>query len=174
MIGETLAIYQKEEKQFLFIVGHMALAYLLGKGSSKALRTNLCIPILLLLSILPDIDIILDFLTGAEIHRGPTHSILVAAIAFSPIFIIYRKKAIPYFLALISHPLIGDFFIGGGQLQLFWPLSTNEFGLHTIGPYYIGIFSPVNIAIELTLFIIATLIFYKTGDWKVMLHSKNK
>ena len=174
MIGETLAIYQKEEKQFLFIVGHMALAYLLGKGSSKALRTNLCIPILLLLSILPDIDIILDFLTGAEIHRGPTHSILVAAIAFSLIFIIYRKKAIPYFLALISHPLIGDFFIGGGQLQLFWPLSTNEFGLHTIGPYYIGIFSPVNIAIELTLFIIATLIFYKTGDWKVMLHSKNK
>jgi membrane-bound metal-dependent hydrolase YbcI (DUF457 family) len=150
----------------------MALAYLLGKGSSKAPRIKLNIPILLVLSILPDTDIILDFLTGAKIHRGPTHSIVVAAIAFSPIFIIYRKKAIPYFLALISHPLIGDFFIGGGQLQLFWLLSTNEFGLHSIGSYYISIFGPVDIAIEVILFTVATLIFYKTGDWKDILNYK--
>jgi membrane-bound metal-dependent hydrolase YbcI (DUF457 family) len=104
----------------------MAIAYLLGKGSSKALRTKLNIPILLVLSILPDVDIIYDFINGTEIHRGPTHSIVVAALAFIPIFIIYRKKAIPYFLALISHPLLGDFFIGG-KLQLFWPLSTNQY-----------------------------------------------
>jgi membrane-bound metal-dependent hydrolase YbcI (DUF457 family) len=149
----------------LFAVGHMAIAYLLGKGSAKALRTKLNIPILLVLSILPDIDIIYDFLTGSEIHRGPTHSIVVAALAFIPIFIIYRKTAIPYFLALISHPLMGDFFIGG-RLQLFWPLSPNEFGLHELGSYYIGIFSPINIALELTLFTFATLILYKSGDWK--------
>lgn len=154
----------------MFAVGHMAIAYLLGKGSSKALRVKLNIPLLLVLSILPDIDIIYDFLTGAEIHRGPTHSIIIATIAFIPIFIICRKKAIPYFLALISHPLIGDFLIGG-QLQLFSPLSTNAFGLHELGSYYIGIFSPVNIALELTLFSIATLILYKTGDWKVFLTS---
>ena len=149
----------------MFAVGHMAIAYLLGKSSSKALRSKINIPVLLVLSILPDIDIIYDFLTGSEIHRGPTHSIVVAALAFITIFFIYRKKAIPYFLALISHPLIGDFFIGG-RLQLFWPLSTNEFGLHELGSYYIGIFSPVNIALELTLFTIATLLLYKTGDWK--------
>jgi membrane-bound metal-dependent hydrolase YbcI (DUF457 family) len=154
----------------LFAVGHMALAYLLGKGTSKALRVKLNIPILLVLSILPDIDIIYDFLTGAEIHRGPTHSIVVAAIAFIPLFIFYRKKAIPYFLALISHPLIGDFFIGG-QLQLFWPLSTKQFGLHELGSYYINIFSPVNIALELILFITATLVLFKTGDWKLILTS---
>jgi membrane-bound metal-dependent hydrolase YbcI (DUF457 family) len=148
----------------------MAIAYLLGKGSSKSLRVKLNIPILLVLSILPDIDIIYDFLTGSEIHRGPTHSIVVATLAFIPIFIIYRKKAIPYFLALISHPLIGDFFIGG-KLQLFWPLSTNEYGLHELGSYYIGIFSPVNIALELTLFVIATLVLYKSGDWKVFFTS---
>jgi membrane-bound metal-dependent hydrolase YbcI (DUF457 family) len=154
----------------LFAVGHMAIGYLLGKGSSKALRTKLNIPILLVLSILPDVDIIYDFFMGTEIHRGPTHSIVVAALAFIPIFIIYRKKAIPYFLALISHPLIGDFFIGG-KLQLFWPLSTNQYGLHELGSYYIGIFSPVNIALEMTLFIIATLILYKSGDWKVFFTS---
>ena len=113
----------------MFAVGHMSIAYLLGKGSSKALRTKLNIPILLVLSILPDIDIIYDYLTGNEIHRGPTHSIVVALLAFIPVFIIYRKKAIPYFLALISHPLIGDFLIGG-KLELFWPISTQQFGLH--------------------------------------------
>jgi membrane-bound metal-dependent hydrolase YbcI (DUF457 family) len=143
----------------------MAIAYLLGKGSSKALRTKLNIPILLVLSILPDIDIIYDFFTGSEIHRGPTHSIVVAALAFIPIFIIYRKKAIPYFLALISHPLIGDFFIGG-KLQLFWPLSSHEYGFQNI-----GIFSPVNIALELTLFAIATIILYKSGDWRTFFTS---
>jgi membrane-bound metal-dependent hydrolase YbcI (DUF457 family) len=150
----------------LFAVGHMAIAYLLGKGSSKSLRVKLNISVILVLSILPDVDIIYDFLTGSEIHRGPTHSIVVTALAFVPFFIIYRKKAIPYFLALISHPLIGDFFIGG-KLQLFWPFSTTEYGLHESGSFYIGIFSSVNIALELTLFAIATIILYRTSDWKV-------
>ena len=154
----------------MYAVGHMAIAYLLGKGSSKALRTKLNIPILLVLSILPDIDIIYDFLTGSELHRGPTHSIVVATLAFIPIFILYRKKAIPYFLALISHPLIGDFFIGG-KLQLFWPFSNAQFGLHELGSYYIAITSPVNIALELSLFVIATLVLYKSGDWKVFFKS---
>jgi membrane-bound metal-dependent hydrolase YbcI (DUF457 family) len=154
----------------LFAVGHMAIAYLLGKGSSKGLRVKINIPILLVLSILPDIDIIFDFLTGSQIHRGPTHSIIVAALVFIPIFIIFHKKAIPYFLALISHPLIGDF-LTGGRLQLFWPLSTNEYGLHELGGPYIDIFSPVNIALEVSLFIVATLVLYKTGDWKVFFNS---
>lgn len=154
----------------MFAVGHMAIAYLLGKGSSKPLRVKFNIPILLVLSILPDVDIIFDYLTNSQIHRGPTHSIVVATLAFIPFFIIYRKRAIPYFLALISHPLIGDFFIGG-RLQLFWPLSTNEYGLHELGSYYIGIFNPVNIALELTLFVIATFVLFKSGDWKIFLKS---
>ena len=148
----------------------MALAYLLGKGSSKSLRIKLNIPVLLVLSILPDIDIIYDFLTGAEIHRGPTHSIVTATLAFIPIFIVYRKKAIPYFLALISHPLIGDFFIGG-QLQLFWPFSSTRYGLHELGSTYIRISDPTNIILEISLFIISTLILWKSGDWKVFIKS---
>jgi membrane-bound metal-dependent hydrolase YbcI (DUF457 family) len=144
----------------------MALAYLLGRGSSKALHTKVNIPLLMVLAILPDIDIIFDFLTGAEIHRGPTHSIIAAALIFIPIFIIYRKKAVPYFLALISHALIGDF-ITGGQLQLLWPFSSAQFGLHEAGFPYIGIYSPINITLELTLFLIATFVLYRTGDWKV-------
>ena len=156
----------------MFAVGHMAIAYLLGKGSAKSLHINFNIPLLLVLSILPDIDIIYDFLTGAQIHRGPTHSVVVALIAFIPVFIIYRKKAIPYFLALISHSLIADFFIGG-QLQLLWPFSSTEFGWHeTLGGYYISIFYDVNLAAELILFAIAMAVLYKSGDWKVFLSNQ--
>jgi membrane-bound metal-dependent hydrolase YbcI (DUF457 family) len=149
----------------------MAIAYLLGKGTAKSLRIDLNIPILLVLSILPDIDIVFDFLTGAEIHRGPTHSIVIAAIVFIPVFLMYRKTAIPYFLALISHPFIGDF-LTGGRVQLFWPLSNSQYGLHELGGPYIDIFSPVNIALELTLFVVATLILFRSGDWKAFFSSK--
>jgi membrane-bound metal-dependent hydrolase YbcI (DUF457 family) len=144
----------------------MSLAYLLGKGSSKALHTKINIPILLVLSILPDIDIFFDFVTGAQIHRGPTHSIIVAILVFIPIIIYFGKKAIPYLLALISHPLIGDF-IAGGQLQLFWPLTNTEYGLHELGSFYIEIWDPINIVLEMLLFVFAMLVLYKSGDWKV-------
>lgn len=149
----------------MFAVGHMSLAYLLGKGSGKVIGVKPNVALLMVVSILPDIDIVFDFLTGSQIHRGPTHSIVVAALAFIPLFLIYRKKAIPYFLALISHPLIGDFFIGG-HLQLFWPLSSSEFGLHELGSLSIDIFNPTNITLELTLFVFALLVLYKSKDWK--------
>ena len=154
-----------EKKTALFAVGHMSLAYLLGKGSGKALRVKPNVALLMVISILPDIDIVFDFLTGSQIHRGPTHSIVVATLAFIPLFIIYQKKAIPYLLALISHPLIGDFFIGG-HLQLLWPLSRTEFGLHELGSLSIDIFNPINITLELILFVFAMFVLYKSKDWK--------
>jgi membrane-bound metal-dependent hydrolase YbcI (DUF457 family) len=149
----------------LFAVGHMSIAYLLGKGSGKALHLKPNVALLMVLSILPDIDIAFDFLTGAQVHRGPTHSIVVAFLAFIPIFIYYRKRAIPYFLALISHPLIGDFFIGG-NLQLLWPISSRSFGLPELTSVYIDIFSTINVALELALFAFAMLVLYKSKDWK--------
>jgi membrane-bound metal-dependent hydrolase YbcI (DUF457 family) len=151
----------------LFAVGHMAIAYLLGKGSSVALHVKLNIPAVLVLSILPDIDIIYDFLTGSAIHRGPTHSIVVAALVFIPIFIIFGKKAIPYFLALISHSLIGDFWVGA---RLFWLFQQTVWVPRDWGPF-INIFGIANMVIEITLFVVATLVLYKTGDWKVFFSS---
>jgi membrane-bound metal-dependent hydrolase YbcI (DUF457 family) len=141
----------------------MGIAYLLAKASGKLLKVNFNIPLVLVLSILPDSDIIFQFLFGSNIHRGPTHSIIVAILVFIPVFIIYRKKATPYFAALASHSLIGDFFIGG-QIQLFWSLSTREFGLPELGFPYISIESPINIVLESTIFIIATVVMFKTRD----------
>jgi len=136
----------------------MALAYLLGKASAKFLKVSINIPLILVLSIIPDIDILLGFLLKSEIHRGPTHSIITAILVFIPFFMLYRQKAVPYFAALISHSLIADFLIGG-QLQLLWPLSTPEFGFP-----YIKIDNPVNIALEFTLFVIAVIVMLKTRD----------
>jgi hypothetical protein len=141
----------------------MALGYLIGKASAKLLKVNISIPLILVLSVLPDIDIILNFLFNIEIHRGPTHSIISAILVFIPFLILYRQKAVPYFAALISHSLIADFIIGG-QLQLLWPLSTREFGLYQFGFPYIAIDNPVNIAFEFSLFIIAVFVMWKTRD----------
>ena len=148
----------------------MSIAYLLGKGSGKALRVNPNVPLLMVLSILPDVDIIFDLLVNTEIHRGPTHSIFFAILLFIPIFLMYRKRAVPYFLALISHSLLGDFFIGG-QLQLFWPFSSDSYGVQQIGSYYLSIDSSVNIVLEVTLFVAAMLTLYKTRDWKIFFRS---
>ena len=147
----------------MFAVGHVALAYLLGKGSARLLKVDFNIPLILTLSIIPDIDILFEFLLGSPIHRGPTHSIIMAILVFIPFFLLYRQKATPYFAALASHSLIGDFLIGG-QIQLLWPLSTNEYGLHELGFPYINIYDPVNIALEFTLFVIAIIVMFKTRD----------
>lgn len=141
----------------------MALAYLLGKASAKLLKVSLNIPLILVLSVIPDIDILFDFFLKSEIHRGPTHSIIAAILVFIPFFVLYRQKATPYFAALASHSLIGDFLIGG-QVQLLWPLSTNEFGLHELGFPYINIYNPINIALEFTLFAVALIVMLKTHD----------
>ena len=141
----------------------MALAYLLGKASAKLLKVNLNIPLILVISVIPDIDILFNFLLKSDIHRGPTHSIITAILVFIPFFVLYRQKAIPYFAALASHSLIGDFLIGG-QLQLLWPLSTNEYGPCAFGFPYINIYNPINIALEFTLFAIALIVMLKTRD----------
>jgi len=141
----------------------MAIAYILGKGTSKALHTKVNVPLLLVLSIIPDMDIIFDYFTGAQTHRGPTHSLVVAVVIFTPLFIHYGKQAIPYLLALISHFMIADFFIGG-QLQLFWPLTTQQFGFYELGFCYINIWSSINILTEIMLFAVVMALLYKTGD----------
>lgn len=101
----------------MLLLGHIALGYITGKIVSKATDQSINIPVIWILSLLPDID---SLIPGLQ-HRGPTHSIIVALIIFTPIFIIASRKAAPYFAALASHSLIGDYLTG--KTQLFWPLS---------------------------------------------------
>jgi membrane-bound metal-dependent hydrolase YbcI (DUF457 family) len=138
----------------LFAVGHLALGYLLGRGSAKLLAKKVSVPLILALSIIPDTDIL--FRQFIE-HRGPTHSIVVLFIVFLPIFAIYRKEAIPYFLAVVSHPLIGDFLVGG-SIKLLWPLSMQYFGLG------VPMAGPIDIVLEWSTFLVSIVVMLKIND----------
>ena len=138
----------------------MALGYLIGKASAKPLKLKPNIPALMVLAILPDIDILI----GQNFHRGPTHSIITAALIFIPFFIFYRQKALPYFLALISHSLIADLLIGG-NLQLLWPLRSTPVYMPPPFPHIL-IDSTLNVAAETTLFVTALALLAVTRDYK--------
>lgn len=134
-------------------MGHFALGYIISKATVKISEMKLNIPLVITLSVIPDTDILIPFLE----HRGPAHSIITLFMVFIPIFAIYRKKAIPYFLALIQHPLIGDY-ITGGRIQLLWPLTTQYYGME------ICIKSQTNITLEWIVFLTSIIIMLKAKD----------
>ena len=137
----------------MYAVGHFALGYLTGKLTAKSLDVNINLPLLLLASVFPDIDLLIPGLQ----HRGPLHSVILFCLIFLPIFAIYKKRAVPYFIAIIQHIIIGDYLIGG-EMQLLWPLTTNTYG------FYICMTSLINIALEWSLFLISITIMTKTKD----------
>jgi membrane-bound metal-dependent hydrolase YbcI (DUF457 family) len=155
----------------LFLLGHLALGYLLGKFTAKKLKEFVILPILFVLSVAPDID----FFIGLP-HHGPTHSIVVIFLIFLPFFLKYRKKALPYFIALAQH-LLGDLFEIGG-LMLFWPISSvwfvqaNEFGRRIFTFFGYPLYSDYirfDILLELICFLVA-LVFLLRGDLRTLLN----
>ena len=148
----------------MYAVGHLALGYLSGKAASKILKVELNLPLTFLVSVLPDIDLLIPGLQ----HRGPLHSVILFCLIFLPIFAIYKKRAAPYFIAVIQHIIIGDYLIGG-DLQLIWPLTTNTYGFH------ICMTSLINVALEWSLFLISMTIMIKTKDIFLLFkhHSSN-
>jgi hypothetical protein len=137
----------------MYAVGHFALGYLTGKLTAESLDVNVNLPLLFLASVFPDIDILIPGL----VHRGPLHSVVFFCLLFLPIFAIYKKRAVPYFVALIQHIIIGDYLIGG-DLQLLWPLTLNTYGL------YIEMGSLIHVALEWGLFIISMAFMIKMKD----------
>jgi len=106
----------------MYAVGHLAIGYITGKTTEKLMNIEVNLPLLLLVSIVSDIDLLIP---GLE-HRGPTHSLIILTLLFLPLFRVYGKKAAPYFVALAQHSLIGDYVTGG--VQLLWPLTTHIYG----------------------------------------------
>jgi len=147
------------EEQITYAVGHLALGYLSGKLTSKILSVNVNIPLLFLVSVMPDIDLLIPSLE----HRGPIHSIIIYCLLFLPVFMLYGKRATPYFVALTQHILIGDYLTGG--TQLLWPITINWYGLG------MEITSFANIFMEWVLFLTSMTIMFKTKDlWLLFQH----
>jgi membrane-bound metal-dependent hydrolase YbcI (DUF457 family) len=147
----------------MFAVGHVALGYLTGKAASKLLNVKINIPLLFLVSLLPDID----FLLGLE-HRGPTHSIIVQTIVFIPVLLAYKKQAVPVFASLIQHSLLGDLLAGSGGVQLFWPITSQGYGTQ------ICIADILSISLEWSAFLIFLATLWITKDIKRLFqHNKS-
>lgn len=138
----------------MFAVGHLALGYMSSKASSKISKTDINLPLIFTLSILPDIDLI--FLNSQ--HRGPTHSVVIITLLSLPFFIFYKKKLIPYFVAIIQHSLIGDLI--AGTTQLFWPLSTEWYGID------LNMESPIEIVFEWAFFLLFLILIFELRDFK--------
>lgn len=122
-------------------LGHFALGYFAAVLSSRITREEFFLPLVLMLSILPDVDV---FILGLE-HRGPSHSLVLALALFLPFFIMHGR-GFPYFAALASHSLIGDYLTNRG-CQMFWPLSSEWF-VSSVA-FNTG---PITMGLELSLF----------------------
>ena len=104
----------------MYPFGHFALGYFIAIYLNRYIKEDTFLPLVLLASILPDIDI---FFSQYIVHRGPTHSIITMSLLFIPFYIIYRK-GFTLLAAVYSHSLIGDYITARG-IQLFWPLTDN-------------------------------------------------
>ncbi len=121
----------------MLLLGHMCWAYIVGRSCASALKVNVNPYMILALGALPDIDLLLGSL--GIVHRGLTHSLLFWSIVFIPVFVRYRKRAIPYFIALTQHIFIGDLVVN--RTTIFWPFGP-EVGLN------FRLFSIENIVLE--------------------------
>jgi membrane-bound metal-dependent hydrolase YbcI (DUF457 family) len=110
----------------MYAAGHLALGYLVGMATSQLLKRRVYIPLLFLVAVLPDIDYLLPDIG----RRSITHSLIVQGVIALPLLVRYRRRALPYLLAVWSHSLIDLANVAG--VQLFWPLSTYN---HPIIPY---------------------------------------
>jgi membrane-bound metal-dependent hydrolase YbcI (DUF457 family) len=123
------------------VIGHSlvgAICARLHRGLDEAAHPRWLIAATVLLSVLPDVDVVLYILfrpEGMAPHRGFTHSItfvaaaaLIGGIATAKFFATSRGKLFAVFFAAgISH-LVLDAAMGlGAPIAFFWPLSSHAF-----------------------------------------------
>lgn len=140
----------------------MALGYLTGKASSKVLGTGINIPLALILSVLPDIDLFLEPLLR---HGGPTHSLVILGILFLPVILIWKKACIPYVAATASHSLIGDYLtrsVNTRGVQLLFPITSRWYSAGLDEAELLYVYS------EIVLFILFLSLLLLTRDAKFM------
>lgn len=140
----------------------------MGKASSKMFKVDVNIPSLFVASIIPDIDLLIPWIE----HRGPLHSIILLFLASIPLIMVWKRKAIPYIAALISHPLLGDYLTSTCRdqgIQLLFPLSESWFyaGLQALNTTFVFL--------EVALFGLMLLLLVKTKDIEFFIqpHSSN-
>lgn len=145
----------------MLAIGHFALGYLTGKAASKLAKVKINLPLLLAISVIPDVDLLIGFMD----HRGLTHSIIVVGAFAAVFFAKYKKAILPYLAALLSHIFLGDLISGG--IEFLWPLYKTRIG------FGLDVRSlPVSL-IELSLFFVSIVLMYKQGDLQTLFKPNN-
>jgi membrane-bound metal-dependent hydrolase YbcI (DUF457 family) len=116
--------------EIMLFVGHISLAFLIVYFVStriQGIQRTVSIALVMVLSILPDIDIIFR-LAGIELgHRTITHStiiwLVIGGILISYFKLKYHKgsEAAVYLIAYLSHLLIGDILVG--PINILFPIG---------------------------------------------------
>jgi hypothetical protein len=147
----------------LFFLGHMAwavvwavIAAIIFEGKR---RGKLFMPAVLILGVLPDIDLLLRGF-GVE-HHTFTHSLFFWFVIFAPFLVVFRRKSIPYLVAVVQHFAFGDFLVG--NVMILWPFSSQYFGFN------ITMVSAIDVALETAGLLFAIGIIYLNGDLRRLL-----
>jgi len=115
--------------------------------------------LLFTVSIIADIDLVIPSIT----HRGPTHSLIFLLAAMIPMVLIWKSRSVPYLVAFVSHPLLGDYLTSPGDvgIQLLFPLNQEWFsaGSETLSFIYIYF--------ELALFIVLIMMMLATKEIRI-------
>ena len=109
---------------WMYFLGHMALGYFAASSTGKTTGTKYRLLLVWFFSMLPDIDLLLPFMS----HRGATHSL--AAILVLASICLVRRELLPYAASYASHIIAGDYITGG--VQFLWPLTDAVFGVNLL------------------------------------------
>jgi len=139
----------------------MAWAYVFAMAAWALIpgikRTGkLFVPAVLMLGILPDSDLLLGSL--GVVHHTFTHSFFFWFIIFVPIFVIFRLKSIPYFVAVVQHFAFGDLLMD--KVLLFWPFNSSFVGFN------FGMPSLIDVILETAGLLLFLGIIVYVGDLK--------
>lgn len=136
----------------MWFLGHVALGCFAAFAVGKLTGERISFPLVCLISVLPDVDLLLESLI---VHRGPTHSVVLAAVVFS-VFYLWTHRGLPYFAAILTHSLIGDYLTG--PTQLLWPLP----GWFAAAPPF-QLSGEVELVVEVSLFVIMIVVVVLSG-----------
>ena len=117
---------------------------------------KLVVPLILLVGILPDADLLLGGI--GVLHRTFTHSFSFWFIIFVPLFVIFRLKSVPYFVAVVQHFAFGDLIMG--KAMIFWPFNSSFVG------FGFGMPSLMDVTLEVAGLALAVGIMVYVGDLK--------
>lgn len=139
---------------FMYLLGHMAMAYLLGRPLASAVkRTQPSIPLLLLMGALPDFDLLFPFIMG---HGTVTHTVWVWLVPFAVLAVFLGWRILPYAVGVFQHFLLGDSVMYG--VAFLYPVTDVTFRLG------VGIPSAADTVIETGLLLGLIVYLRLSGD----------